>query len=173
MTLNNAHDLFEIKLQAVLASERRILDVLEEAASEATEPKLREAFEHHRKETEEQVKRVEQVFTSLGKKPRNVDASVVEGLIEEKRRFLSEDPIPEVLDMFNVSAGVKTEHMEIAAYEDLLILAEQIGANDIVAPLRKNLEEEKATLEKLTGFAKQGTIPRERPTQTQGQTSSR
>lgn len=157
MALDNLHDLFEVKLQAMLASEERILDVLEEAASEAKEPKLREAFEHHRDETKEQVKRIQQVFESLGRRPRRVDASVVEGLVEEKRRFLHEDPSPEVLDVFNVSAGIKTEHMEIAAYEGLLLLAEQIGASDVAEPLRKNLEEERATLEKLTRFAREGT----------------
>lgn len=159
MAIENVHHLFEHKLQAVLASEKRTLDMLEEAASEAKEPKLREAFEHHRKETEEQVRRIEGVFAKLQKRPRDVDASVIEGLVEEKRRFLHEDPTPEVLDLFHLAAGVKTEHVEIAAYEDLLALADRMGARDVAEPLRKNLEEEQATLEKLMRLAKDGTLP--------------
>lgn len=156
MTLNNVHDLFEWKLRGVYSSEKRLVEVLEEAASESKEPKLRDAFSHHREETEKQVERIEQVFQSLGRQPRIVDASVLEGLVEEKRRFLSEDPTPEVMEVFNVAAGIKTEHIEIAAYESLITLAEQMGASELVEPLRKNLDEEKAALEKLTGFAKQG-----------------
>lgn len=158
MTLNNVHDLFEWKLRGVYSSEKRLVEILEEAASEAKEPKLREAFTHHMEETKKQAERVEQVFKSLGREPRIVDASVLEGLVEEKRRFLSEDPTPEVMDVFNVAAGIKTEHIEIAAYESLLTLAEQMGASDVIEPLRKNLDEEKAALEKLMGFAKQNTI---------------
>ena len=158
MPLNNIHDLFELKLLGVLAAEKRILDMLDEAASESKEPKVRDAFKAHREETRGQIERIEQVFASLQRRSRNVDAPVVEGLFEEKRRFIGEDPTPEMIDVFNVSAGVKTEHLEIAAYEDLLALVGQMDANDMVAPLRKNLEEEQATLEKLMAFAKDGTL---------------
>lgn len=171
MPLDNAHDLFEFKLQVMLSGERRILEMLEEAASEAKDAKLREAFEHHRDETREQVKRIEAVFQTLRRTPRSVDPSVVEGLVEEKRRFLREDPSPEVMDIFNVAAGIKTEHVEIAAYEGLILLAEQMGAADMAEPLRKNLEEERATLEKLSRFAKEGTVPRAGESQKQTTTA--
>ena len=158
MPMDNLHGLFEYKLQGMLACERRNLEVLEDAASEAKEPRLREAFEHHREETRGQVQRLEKVFETLGRKARPVDASVVEGLVEEKRRFLSEDPTPEVLDVFNLDAAVRNEHVEIGAYESLLALAEQMGANDVVEPLRQNLSEERATLDKLTKLAKEGLL---------------
>lgn len=169
MALNTVHDLFEQKLQVVLASEKRNLDMLEEAASEAQEPKLREAFERHHEETRQQVRRVEDVFAMLQKRPRNVDASVVEGLFEEKRRFLHEDPSPQVLDLFNLTASVKAEHIEIAAYEELLLLAGQMGEEDVVDPLRENLEEERATLEALMRLAKEGGVPMPEKAQEQEQ----
>lgn len=64
------------------------------------------------------------------------------------------------MDVFNVAAGVKTEHIEIARYETPILLAEQMGAGDVVEPLRHNLREEQATLEKLTRFAREGSVPR-------------
>jgi ferritin-like metal-binding protein YciE len=141
--------------------------MLDEAASEAKEPKIREAFEHHREETREQVRRIEGVFESLQKRPRSVDAPVIEGLLEEKRRFLSADPVPAMIDVFNVAAGIKTEHLEIATYEDLLALAALMGAADAAEPLRKNLEEERSALEKLTGFTRDGTLAVSAPRQGQ------
>ncbi|HET6403096.1 MAG TPA: ferritin-like domain-containing protein [Candidatus Thermoplasmatota archaeon] len=154
MTLANMHDLFEWKLQMVYSSEKRILEMLEDAARDVESAELREAFEHHREETRGQVERIEKVFDTLHRRPRSIDASVVEGLVEEKRRFLNEDPEGPMMDIYHVAAGMKTEHMEIAAYESLLSLAEQMGAHDLAEPLRKNLEEEQATLHKLSGFAK-------------------
>lgn len=160
MTLNDVMDLFEFKLQALYSAEKRTVEILDEAASETTEPGLREAFEHHRDETREQVARIEKVASSLGKKLRVVDAPVVEGLVEEKRRFMAEDPVPEVMDLFNMAAAMKNEHLEIAAYEDLIRLAEQAGSTDLVEPLRANLKEEQATLEKLARFSTEGTLGR-------------
>ena len=152
--MDNAHDLFEFKLLGMYAAEKRNLDMLDDAASEAKEPRLRDAFKAHRQETEKQAQRIEKVFETLGKRPRSVDASVIEGLVEEKRRFLAEDPTPEVMDLFNLGAAIQTEHVEIAAYENLLVLAEKLGVNDVVEPLRQNLQEEQASLEKLRGLAK-------------------
>ena len=156
--MDNLHDLFEFKLQGTYSAEKRNLDVLDDAASEARSSALRDAFTHHRQETEKQVQRIEKVFEVLGKRPRLVDASVIEGLIEEKRRFLSEDPTPEVMDVFNLGAAIKTEHVEIAAYESLIVLAEKMGVNDVVEPLRQNLQEEQATLDKLMKLAREGDV---------------
>ena len=156
--MDNLHDLFEFKLLGMYAAEKRNLDVLDDAASEAKEPRLRDAFKAHREETRRQVERLETAFDTLGSRPRSVDASVVEGLVEEKRRFLAEDPTPEVMDVFNVGAAIKMEHVEIAAYENLITLAEQLGVSDVVEPLRQNLQEEQATLDKLRSLVKESGV---------------
>ena len=151
--MDTVHELLEYKLQGVYAAEKRNLEILEDAMEDVEEPKLREALEHHHKETRTQVERVEKVFASLGRKPRSVDPSVIEGIVEERRRFLSEDPDGPVMDAFVLGAAMKTEHVEIATYEEIILLAEKAGASDVVAPLRENLQEERATLEKLRGLA--------------------
>lgn len=156
--MDTLHGLFEFKLLGMYATEKRLLDVLEDAVSEAKAPQLRDALKQHREETERQVQRLEKVFETLGRRPRAVDASVVEGLVEEKRRFLAEDPTREVMDAYNLGAAVKTEHVEIAAYETLILLAEKVGAQDVIGPLRQNLQEEQAALDKLTKLAREGGV---------------
>ena len=162
MTLENLHTLFEFKLMGMYSAEKRSLEVLDDAASEARSDALREALQHHREETQGQVERLEKVFETLGRRARVMDASVVEGLVEEKRRFLSEDPTPEVMDVFNLVAAMKNEHVEIAAYESLILLAEQMGMQDVVEPLRQNLTEEQEALDKLRGLSREllGGVPK-------------
>jgi ferritin-like metal-binding protein YciE len=46
-----------------------------------------------------------------------------------------------------LSGVIETEHHEIAVYDDLIIKAEQMGDEDVVALLHENLEQEEATLD--------------------------
>lgn len=159
MTLNNVHDFFEHKLQAMYATEKRLVGVLDEMASEARDPKLREALLSHKRETEEQARRLERVFQTLGRPAQEGNPRIVEAMREEKREFVGLDPIPEVLELFNIAAGIKTEHIEIAAYEGLVQLAEHLGAPDLAEPLRQNLQEERKALEKLTEISRAVEVP--------------
>jgi ferritin-like metal-binding protein YciE len=152
MTLDDVQSLMENRLRALLAAEKRQLDVLDELASDAQDAALRDELRRHREQTQEHARRLETAFEKLGARVRDVDASALEGLVEERRRFLHEDPSPAMLDAFDVGAAIRAEHLEIAAYEELLALAEQAGAADALAPLRETLDEEKRALSALQGF---------------------
>jgi len=60
--------------------------------------------------------------------------------------------LKEVDDSLNdavILQGVlETEHHEIAVYDGLIIMAEQMGDDDVIALLNENVEQEAATLEK-------------------------
>jgi ferritin-like metal-binding protein YciE len=53
----------------------------------------------------------------------------------------------QLVDAVILGGVVKTEHLEIAMYEGLITKAEAMGADDVVALLQENLEQEQRTLE--------------------------
>lgn len=99
-------------------------------------------------ETRGQLERLEQVFEIWGKEPsRGAGCAGIMGLLEERKSFTREDPAPEILDVFNLSAAAKVERYEITGYESLIRLADAMGLEDAIELLEENLEEEEATLE--------------------------
>ena len=62
-------DLFVNLLKDVYYAEKQILKALPKMAKKADSDDLRQAFEHHLKETEGQVQRLEQVFALCELKP--------------------------------------------------------------------------------------------------------
>src|SRR5450432_3149805 len=61
-------DLFHDTLKDVYFAEKKILTTLPKMAKAAQNDDLKAAFEKHRRQTEGQVKRLEQVFAIIGKK---------------------------------------------------------------------------------------------------------
>ena len=58
---------------------------------------------------------------------------------------------PRLKDIFLAGAAARTEHLEIALYTSLLLLAGRLGIDG--APLDRNLDEERAALKELENTA--------------------
>ena len=58
-------------------------------------------------------------------------------------------------DQVIISGVCETEHHEIAVYDGLIIQAEQMDDEDVVAFLHENLEQEEAALDKAVKAAEQ------------------
>lgn len=152
-TIANLHDLFEHELKDIYDAESKLVDALKKQAAESTDPQVRAGFQAHQKETEAQKQRLEKVFEIWGKEPsRGEGCDGIDGLLEEHKSFKDHSPRPEILDIFNLCAAQKVERYEITAYESLIRIADQVGLDDAVELLSANLQEEEATLEKLTAL---------------------
>ena len=139
---------FAYKLGTVYKAEKQILAMLKKMSGEAKDPELKQKFDHHRQETEQQIKNLEQVFDAIGEKPTTKPAPVVDGMKTQHDDFIEKQkPAPEILNAFLAGAACATEHHEIAEYEGLITMANQMGQEDIVALLQENLEQEQHTLE--------------------------
>lgn len=149
MTMNSLQQLFEHELEDIYYAEHELLDVLDQLADQTENEEISQAFEEHRKQTEQQVERVEEVFDMIGEPPEEEECEGIQGLISEHENFLEQDPDQEILDVFNLTAAQKTEHYEIAAYGNLALLADRLGMDEAGDILHENLEEEEQTLEKL------------------------
>jgi ferritin-like metal-binding protein YciE len=152
--MNSIKELFTHELEDLYYAEHKLVNALEEMAGESTEPAIKNAFATHKKETEGHIKRLDQVFATLGKKPEAVKCDGIEGLLKEKQSFAKEKPSPEVLDVFNLGAGAKSERYEISAYEGLIGMASQLGMADAGTLLGQNLREEEHALSTVTTLAK-------------------
>ncbi|CAO3361681.1 ferritin-like domain-containing protein [Azospirillum sp. A26] len=146
-------DLLIEELQDAYSSETQILEALPAMADAASSPQLKQAFQTHLKETDGQVKRLEQIFQILQADPTGNTCEATQGLIEEAEEIMEEGLSPEVLDVALIMAAQKVEHYEIASYGSLRTLAETCGLTDVAKLLDETLSEEKATDEKLTQLA--------------------
>lgn len=146
-------DLFVHTLQDIYYVEKQILKSLPTMIQKATDPQLKQAFQTHLNETQTHVTRVEQVFKMHGQEAKAVNCPVIDGLVEEAQEIMSDADDPEVLDAALLSAAQAVEHYEITRYGTLSAWAKQLGRNDCASVLHQNLEEEKATDQKLTQLA--------------------
>jgi len=145
--------LFEEELKDIYWAEKALTKAIPKMIKNATSAELIEALENHLLETEEQVKRVEQVFELTGKKAVAKKCEAMEGLIKEAEEIMEECEEGAMRDAGIISAGQKVEHYEIASYGTLRQFAETLGLTDAVALLEETLNEEKIADEKLTEVA--------------------
>jgi ferritin-like metal-binding protein YciE len=61
---------------------------------------------------------------------------------------------PALVDGVVLSAALGTEYYEISAYQTLVASAEAMGAREVVALLKENLQQEEHTSEELNAVAK-------------------
>lgn len=152
-------DLFVHTLRDIYYAEKQIVKALPDMIEKATDPKLRQGFETHLRETEGHVKRLEQVFEMHGVKAKAVDCPAIDGILEEADEVAGEVEDKEVLDAALVAAAQAVEHYEITRYGTLVAWAKQLGRDDCASVLMQTLEEEKATDKKLTQMA-EGAVNR-------------
>lgn len=151
--MKNLKDLFEHELKDLYSAENQILRTLPKLKDNASDDKLKKAFEKHMKETEGHVKRLEEICEELGIKPTGETCKAMQGLVKETESFLKEDPEKEVKDAGIIAEAQRVEHYEIAGYGTAVRLAKELGFEKIADKLQKTLDEEYKTDNLLTDMA--------------------
>ena len=146
----NLQKLFEDGLKDIYWAEKALVKSLPKMIKNATDEALVEALENHLGETEGQVTRLEDVFTSIDLKAVAKKCDAMEGLIKEAQGIMEESEEGVMMDAGIIAAGQKVEHYEIASYGTLAAYADILGHSEAADLLRQTLEEEKAADEKLT-----------------------
>ena len=158
--LNSFDDLFVEQLQDLYDAEQRITKALPKMAGAAHNPSLKAAFEEHLRQTENQVKRLEQVFQHLGKSAESKTCEAMKGLIEEGSEVISGEGDPHVKDAALIAAAQRVEHYEIAAYGTVRTFAQRLGKSECARLLQQTLDEEADTDKKLTALAEKAINPK-------------
>jgi ferritin-like metal-binding protein YciE len=153
MAVKTMEDLFVETLKDIYYAEKHILKALPGMVKKAGAKQLKDALETHRKETEGQVDRLEQVFRLFDVPPRGKKCEAIEGIIAEAEEHMEDIEDPEVLDAGMIGSAQAVEHYEITRYGTLIVWAKQLGKDDAIELLRANLEEEKHADELLSEIA--------------------
>ncbi len=149
-------ELYVDELRDIYSAENQLTKALPKMAKAATSDELRSGFEEHLEQTKGHVKRLDQIFQSLGEKPTGKKCKGMEGLIEEGKEMIEEDELEgEALDAGLISAAQRVEHYEIAAYGCVRTYANLLGESDAAELLEETLDEEKETDQKLTQLAEE------------------
>ena len=139
----SVNDLLLNFMQDIYYAERQITKALPKMAKAAQSQQLKEAFTHHREETQGQIERLQKAFEVIGKRARGQTCEAVNGLIEETEEVIEEFPEGSVRDAGLAACAQAVEHYEIARYGALIAWAKAMGQNEIVSLLEETLTEEK------------------------------
>ena len=152
--MQTMEELFLHGLQDIYYAENQIKKALPDMVEKASDAELKKGFRMHLKQTNGQIKRLDQAFKKLKQKPKGTKCPAIDGIIDEANEIASEIEDKMVLNAALIAAAQAVEHYEITRYGTLSTWAKVLGRNDVARLLAANLKEEKATDKKLNGLAK-------------------
>lgn len=145
-------DAFEHTLQDIYYAENALTKALPKVREAANGAKLKEAVAEHLEETKGQIRTLEKVFKSIGKKPSGEKCDAIEGLIKETDGIIDE-ATGTAKNAALIAACQAVEHYEIARYGTLREWAKVLGHDEAHDLLGEILDQEKAANSKLTNLA--------------------
>ncbi|MHC2301768.1 YciE/YciF ferroxidase family protein [Rhizobium mongolense] len=147
-------DLLYETMKDIYFAEKQILTALPKMAAAAQAPDLKAAFETHRRQTEDHVKRLEQAFQILGKPAQPKTCNAILGIIEEGKEVMEEFQGTDALDPGLLAAAQAVEHYEISRYGTMVTWAKTLGLDEVAELLAQTLDEEETTDQLLSKIAK-------------------
>jgi ferritin-like metal-binding protein YciE len=140
-------ELFEDQLKDLYWAEKALTKAMPKVIKNVTSQELVDALTYHVQLTVKQVKRLEDIFETLGKKPEAEKCEAMEGLIKEGEEIMEATEEGVVRDAGIISAVQKIEHYEIASYGTLRSFAEILGENEAASLLEETLNDPLRKLE--------------------------
>ena len=156
MKLESLKALYLDELKDAYDFEHQLLEALPKMEKAAHADELKTAFREHLGQTQRQVERLKQVFTSLGVDAERKTCKGMKGLLTEGDEYLKARGDRDTIDASLIAAAQRVEHYEIAVYGTLREYARVLGAADQGRLLQMTLDEEKTADQKLTRLAEQG-----------------
>jgi ferritin-like metal-binding protein YciE len=139
---DTAQKTFVAGLRDAYAMEKQAKDMMSSVASRLEDyPQLRERARKHEVETDDQLQRLERCLEKFGDSPSTLKnlatrtSAAVQGAVHGS---VSDEVIKDTL------SGYAFEHFEMAAYRQLITMADFLGQPDIADTLKASLREEEA-----------------------------
>jgi ferritin-like metal-binding protein YciE len=140
--LDNLRQLYVNQLQMLLSTEQQITEALPKMIDKARDTQLKQAFESHLQETQEQLKRLEQILNQVAGEAKAVKCKVLAALVTETEDMVKDAADDAVRDAALISAGQRVEHYEIAVYGAVRHWALLLGETAHMELLDKTIKEE-------------------------------
>ena len=119
------------ELQDLYDAEQQLVKAIPKMIEAANSSELQEALKEHLSVTQNQVTRLEEIFSELGEKAQKKPCKGMAGIISEGQEMIGEDLEEATMDAAIISAAQKVEHYEIASYGTARTLAQALGNNDV------------------------------------------
>jgi ferritin-like metal-binding protein YciE len=158
MQLQSLKDVLIHELQDLYDAETQLVQALPKMAQAASNQELRDAFEHHLSETQDHVRRLDDIFGQLGISGSGETCEGMQGLIKEGEKTISTQGDPTAKDAALIAAAQRVEHYEIAAYGTARTLADELDLDDAQDLLDQTLDEEASADKLLTKIATGGML---------------
>ncbi len=152
--IETMEDLFMHTLEDIYYAEHQIEKALPDMIKKASDGELKKGFQTHMRQTKGHIKRLDQAFKKLKRKPEGTKCPAIDGIIDEAKEIAGEVEDKMVLNAALIGAAQAVEHYEITRYGTLSSWAKLLGRNDVARLFEANLKEEKATDKKLSDIAK-------------------
>jgi ferritin-like metal-binding protein YciE len=153
--MKTLEDLLLDSLEDMYYAEGQLTKALPKMAKAATNDNLRQAFESHLTETEGHVRKLEEVFASLGKEPKTRKCKAILGIIDEADEIASDNKKSPTINAALIYAAQKAEHYEIASYGSRRDWARSLDNEEAATLFEEILDQEKAADSKLTDLAEE------------------
>lgn len=137
-------------------AENAIYKALPKMLEAAKNRELKDGLTEHRKETKDQIGRLEKVFGLLDMKPATVPCKAMQGILAEGDEMVEEFGDGEAGDAGVIFSCQAVEHYEINRYGSMHAWATELGMDEVAELLEESLGEEYAADEKLTAIAEGG-----------------
>lgn len=151
--LKSLEDFLIEELKDLYSAEKQIIKALPKMVKASSSQELKDAFENHLRETENQVQRLEQISKNFGKALTGKKCKAMEGLLEEGKEIMEQDAAPAVRDAALIAAAQKVEHYEIASYGCARTYARLLDQSEAEELLQETLDEEANADKLLTEIA--------------------
>ncbi len=152
-------DSFVNGLSAMYNTEKLILENAPDMMKGIQSSQTKQMMEQHGQETQQQMKRLEQIFEIIGEKPNNIQPDGVIGILKENSKIQGQGYDAPTLEATTIGAAQRIEHYEIAGYGLLTSMAKHLGMKDAAGLLHETLVEEKNADEKLSDAAENQAVP--------------
>jgi ferritin-like metal-binding protein YciE len=149
MAVKTTQEKFLLEVSDIYDAENRFLEGMQLMARKASDKTLQTMIRDHIRETEGQIKNLEQVYSALGEKPHRHTCDAAAGLVSEARKTMDEAGTDPIRDCLIGVAAAKNEHYEIASYRGLVASAQGLNHPEIASLLEQNLRQEEQTAHKL------------------------
>ncbi|HEX2135717.1 MAG TPA: ferritin-like domain-containing protein [Microvirga sp.] len=159
MSEKNLEALFLHNLKDIYFAEQQIAAAMPEMIKAAESEELRAAFETHARETQDQIRRLEQIFAIMGQTPEAAPCEGILGILKEGQSTMAAFAGGEALEAGLIAAAQSIEHYEIARYGTLRAWARQLGLSEVSELVERSLDEETDTDELLSEIAETAINP--------------
>lgn len=131
------------ELANLLDAENQLVAVLPKLAQASESSGLKVALEGHLEVTKEHVRRLERIFSDIGKRPKDVVCESMKGFVGESENVINKAEMCPARDAAIISVAQRVEQYEVFRYQTACQHGTDLGSTKIVEVLIKTLNEER------------------------------